>query len=247
MPGPIKTEAQYRAEASRYDAAIRAINGILTMKLDTQEDLRAALTIVEQHRSNLKLFRSKLVVLGLGHATFSNAAKRKMPTREEATAFLTQVSADRTRLTTIQGFQDLQTQFKKSGETAILNKASERLRTATQRLRAATHLEQPFSFVNATFSPRNKSPEAPVPQDPITIIAVAYVALVVIAVVSYGAGVVVNASTDEGRDAVAECQDRADANYDRCVANADFFTRLGCALTLLGQQALCISNPAAVR
>jgi len=249
-PAPIKTESQYRAEALRYDNAIRAIAGILTMKLETSDDLKAALNIVEQHRQNLKFSRSKLIVLALGNSTFSTAVKRKMPTKEEATAFITSLSADRTKVSTVGGFNDLQTQLKKSMEAdaGVLTRASDRLKTAAERLKAALNPDrtQP-RLVKASFISRDEAPTYRVPQDPLTIIAVAYAVIIVIGVVVYGAGVIVNASTDEGRDEVAECQDRADANYARCSTSPDFFTRVGCGAVLLAQYALCLGNPNSVR
>lgn len=249
-PAPIKTESQYRAEASRYDAAVRAIGGILTMKLETTDDLKAALNIVQQQRQNLKLFRSKLIVLALSNSTFSTAVKRKIPTKDAATAFISSLSADKTKLTTVNGFDDVKTQITNAATTdaAVLRRASDRLKTAADRLKAAQGVDSSsdLRMVRASFSPIEESPAVPTLQDPLTFaLFLGYVAVVVIIVVAFGSAAANNA-TDEGRDAVAECQERANANYDQCVATT-LFGQLACAAKLLAEQALCLAFPDQVR
>lgn len=246
----LKTESQFRSEASLYDGAIRAISGILTMRLETQDDLKAALSIVERQRPNLKFFRSQLVVTALSNSTFSAAAKRKMPTKEAAITFLTSLN-DRNKVTTIAGFDQVKTQMKTRTETdaAVLRRASDRLKTAGERLKAAEHHSRSAFFpsrVSLSGSNENSSPTAA--QDPLTfILFLAVISVAVIAVAAFGSGVA-NSVTDEGRDAVADCQDRADQNYSQCVAASTLFTgRIACAATLLAEQALCLIAPASVR
>jgi hypothetical protein len=249
-PATIKTESQYRAEASRYDAAVRAIAGIITMKLETTDELKAALNIVQQHRQNLKLFWSKLIVLALSNSTFSTAVKRKIPTLDAATTFLSSLTADKTKLTTVNGFDDVKTQIANATTTdaAVLRRASDRLKTAADRLKAAQRIDSSseLRLVRASFSPAEESPAVPTLQDPLTFaLFLGYVAVVVIVVVAFGSAAANNA-TDEGRDAVAECQERANANYDQCVATT-LFGQLGCAAKLLAEQAICLAFPDQVR
>ncbi len=250
-PGPIKSESQYRGEASRYDAAVRAIGGIITTKIDTSEDLKAAVTIVERERPNLKFFRSKQVVLALGNSTFSSAVKRKMPTREAATTLITSFTADRNKVSTIGGIDDLRSQLKSSADAdaAVLRRASEKLKTAAAKFKSAKILnrdsEHQFSKANFT-SLEETSTYTPLPELT-TILVIVYFAIVLIGVASYGAAVAGNASSEEGRDAVAECQERADNNYARCAANAGFFERVVCVTVLLAEQALCLASPDSVK
>lgn len=250
-PVTLKSESQFRTEASLYDGAIRAISGILTMKLETQDDLKAALGIVERQRPNLKLFRSKLVVIAFSNSTFSAAAKRKMPTKEAAITLLTSLN-DRTKVTTIAGFDEVKNQMKTRAETdaAVLRRASDRLKTAGERLKSAEHHSRGAFFpTRASFSGSHESNLNPAAaQDPLTfILFLAVVSVAVIAVVAFGSGVA-NSVTDEGRDAVADCQDRADQNYSQCVASSIPFTgRIACAAILLAEQALCLVAPDQVR
>lgn len=253
-PAPIRTESQYRSEASRYDSAIRAIAGILTMKLETTDDLKAALNIVEQQRQNLKFYRSKLAILALSNATFSNAVKRRMSTKDAATALIASLSADRQKVSTIAGFDEAKSQIQNSAaaDAAVLRRASERLKTAAEKLKGASQIDRSSEvrLIRASFNPADENATNAPPQDPasllIAVVGIGFWVVVLIAVVAYGAGVVGNANTEEGRDAVADCQDRADQNYSQCVSTS-LFGKLVCAATLLAEQALCLAFPDQVR
>ena len=251
---PIRTESQYRAEASRYDAAVRAISGILTMKLETTDDLKAALNIVEQQRQNLKLYRSKLATLAFSNSTFSNAVKRRMTNKDAATALIASLSADRQKVSTIAGFDEVKTQIKNSAaaDAAVLRRASERLKTAAERLKEAGYVDRSSDvrLMRASFSHVDENAFGAPPQDPATlliaVVGIGFWVVVGIAIVAYGVGVVGNSNTEEGRDAVADCQDRADQNYAQCVSTT-LFGKLACAATLLAEQAICLAFPDQVR
>jgi hypothetical protein len=250
----IKSESQYRAEASRYDGAVRAIAGILTMKLETTDDLKAALNIVEQQRQNLKFYRSKLAILALSNSTFSNAIKRRISTKDAATALIASLSTDRQKVSTIAGFDEVKTQIQNSAaaDAAVLRRASERLKTAADKVKTASHVDggSEVRLMRASFNPADENATVTTPQDPATllvaVVGIGFWVVVIIAVVAYGVGVVGNANTEEGRDAVADCQDRADQNYAQCVSTS-LFGKLMCAATLLAEQALCLAFPDQVR
>ncbi|HLF83670.1 MAG TPA: hypothetical protein VI837_05790, partial [Blastocatellia bacterium] len=109
---------------------MRAIAGISTMKLETTEDVKRAIAILDRERPNLKLFFSKLVVMGLSDSTFSNAVKKKMPDKQAAESFLKGLQADHKAVLRLDGAESLATRLQRSAESdaAILRRAGERLK-----------------------------------------------------------------------------------------------------------------------
>ncbi len=232
----VKTESQLRAEASRYDGAIRAISEIGTMKLDTGGDLARAVTILDREAPNLKLHFSKYVALALSDSTFSAAVKRKLSNRATAETVLKQMSTDRKIVLTLDGAASVKSRIERSAasDAAVLRRAGERLQDAAERIKKAgpgstaprLGAARGFQSLRANFVETEQpslTPAAmmPVLVDPLTVFAVVYVALVVIAVVIYGAAIVKNVSTEEGRDAIADCQDSADVDFTNCRAAAN--------------------------
>src|SRR5262245_58865647 len=90
----LKTEAQVRSEASTYEAAIKAIASITSLKLENPDELKKAIAIVNREGPNLRFSRSKLVVVGLSDSTFINAVKKRSPDKAAAEALIREVSAD---------------------------------------------------------------------------------------------------------------------------------------------------------
>lgn len=265
----VKTESQLRAEASRYDGAIRAISEIGTMKLDTGGDLARAVTILDREAPNLKLHFSKYVALALSDSTFSGAVKRKLSDRATAETVLKQMSADRKTVLTLDGAASVKARIERSAasDAAVLRRAGERLQDAAERIRKAgpgstaprVGTERGFQLLRANFVETEQPSVAPAAMtaalvDPVTVIAIVYVAVVVIAVVVYGAAIVKNVSTEEGRDAIADCQDGADESLINCKAAANNLpsgfptfqrevVRAGCYGRWLIAQAECLVRP----
>ena len=255
----LKSASQYRAEASRYDAAIRAISGITTMKLETEDDLKSAIAILDRERPNLRFHRSKLVSLAINDSTFSSAVKKKSPDLKAAEAFLKELSADRTLVLKLDGAEALKTRFLRSdgSEAGILKRAGERLKEAADRIkqktrvahaRATQKVEVNYLEGREALHP-DLEPSALTPNLQVVteVIAVIFIAVIAIEVVVYGAIIVKNVSTEEGRDEIAECQERADGRYLRCISDANVFQRAICYGSWLADQATCLVDPGAVR
>jgi hypothetical protein len=229
-----KTESQYRAEASRYDAAIRAIAGIATMKLDTPDDLRKALDILKREGPNLKFNRSKLVVLGLSDSTFSNAVKKKTPNKQAAEAFAKEVNADPKVVLKLDGAESLQTRMRSSNESdaATLRRAGEKLKEAAGKIKKTAQgsrgrgvgVTDEFKVIRAGFSETEQPAAAPDslmmtlqggPAETVIIIIIC-VAFDVFA--AYGLKLFVYGSDPaEG----AACQEKADDSYSKCESKAN--------------------------
>ena len=236
----IKTESQYKTEASRYEAAIRAISGITTMKLETESDLKAAIAILDRERPNLKFHRSKLVFLALSDSTFSSTVKKKSPDVESAQAFLKQLSADRASVLKLEGAEALKTRMERGdqADAATLRRAGDRLKEAAERIKQKTRAAHAVANRTSTVEdidvtkvagPEVLTSSLPPILDPAGIILGAIIiAVIVIEIVALGAAVAKNVSTEEGRDEVAECQERADDGYQRCIENANLFQQAIC-------------------
>ncbi len=136
----LKTAAQYKAEAGRYDTAIRAIAGIANMKLETPDDLKKAIAIVNGARPNLNLFLSKSVAAALTDSTFANGVKKRSPNKPDAGDLITEVNADRKTVLKLEGAEALKTRIEQSlkSDAAILQLSSERLKTAAEKIKKST-------------------------------------------------------------------------------------------------------------
>lgn len=131
-----KSESQFRSEAARYDAAIRAIGAIATTKLDTVGDLKKALAVLEFEHQNLQFRFSKLVVLALADATFSNTVKAKTASgREAAEAFLSELKADPKAIFKLNGAEPLKTRLQRSDEAdaKTLRRVADRLKAIAEK------------------------------------------------------------------------------------------------------------------
>ncbi|HEY7784518.1 MAG TPA: hypothetical protein VIB00_07325 [Pyrinomonadaceae bacterium] len=223
----IKSESQFRSEAARYDAAIRAIGSIASMRLDNTAEFQKAFDVLKRERPNLKFHRSKLIALALSDPAFANAVKKKAPDKSAAESFVKQLNADRQAVLRLDGVQTLQSRMRRSDEAdaATLRRAAEHLKAAGEKIKASAPRssvapfgeEQEFKVIRANFTE-----STPAPIDPVsaTIIALAVTAVVIMAI-AYGSALISNATTDEGQDAVEACNQRNDERFDRCVSEID--------------------------
>ncbi len=230
----LKTESQLRTEASRYDTAMRAISGISSMKLDTGDDLKKALVILNRERPNLKFFRSKFVVIGLNDTNFVNAARKRVPDKVSAEAFAKELTADPKVAFTVSGANSLKTRLAQSiaADAATLRRAGEKLKEAAAKFKKpqAHHAPTPgmtndASVVLGGFSRATsiiETTSAPV-LDPASI-AVIVTAIIVYASIAYLGlkwfGPSFGIGTEADKDQVAECQQDTDDRHARCVSEA---------------------------
>lgn len=235
----LKTESQYRSEAGRYDSAISAISGIATMKLETPDDLKKALDILDRERPNLKLHRSRLIVMAVSDVTFAGAVKRKMADKQAAEALLKELNTNPKAVLKLGGAETLKTrmQSRLTADAAILGRAAERLKVAAERIiRASQGSTLPglgttteFKLVRASFSTGNQPITTPNYPGSLTQVEIAILtiygalvaATVIIGFTVLTAEVIKRLVTVEDEAALAQCQSEADDRYSACVARAD--------------------------
>jgi hypothetical protein len=255
-----KSESQYRAEARRYDTAIRAIAGITSMNLETPDDLKKALAIVGRARPDLNLFRSKWVVVSLDDSTFRGAIKERSPNKQAAEKLVQEINADRSAVLKLKGAEALKTNIERSltADATTLRLAGEWLKKAGEKIKKTSQaklFEDPtsyqFQLVSAGLTLPTQPPEPCSPlfhaQDPLTIgvaiLAAMSIAVVVSEVILFGVVLVLR---DDKDDSLEECLDKADAAYNSCEAaarNQPFPLNLAqlaiCDGLLLAKQAAC--------
>ena len=246
----IKNESQFRSEASRYDSAIRAIGGIATMKLETTDDLKRAVAILDRERSNLKLSFSKLVVLTISDSTFLAGLKKKAPDKPTAEAFLKLLNSDGRAVLKVDGAESLAARLRSSAQSdaSILRRAGERLNEATAKIRRIgqgirspgfTHNGFKMGLVGyAKVEPPIPSPNAAI-QVVEVVIGALFVGAFVLAVIAYGSFLLRVNDNRTGQELVA-CQEAADVGYTNCAAVADIFGLAGCYTKWLIAQAACL-------
>jgi hypothetical protein len=236
----LKNESQYKSEASRYDSAIRAIAGIATMKLDTGEDLKKAIAILDRERQNLKFHRSKLIVLALGDSAFTSAVKKKVSDKPAAEAFASELTADRKAVLKLEGAESLKTRLQRSAESdaATLRRVAERLREAAERIKKAGQksaapglgVAGEFRVVRAGFSEATEPVDAHhalamTPQRRGNINPFARVLLDVVLITSRTVQQAIadlfRPFEEEDLDQVAACQTEADAGLSTCLSEAN--------------------------
>jgi hypothetical protein len=228
----IKSAAEYKAEASRFDNAIRAMAGITTMKLETPDDLKAALAIVERESGNVTLLLSKLVAMGLADSTVVAAVKKKGPTAKEAEAFLKAIIADPQKALELEGASALSTRMRSAiaSSTDTLRRAGARLREAADKIKArgSTRSEggNEMRVVRASYSVATGASAGPsvFATDPMTVIFAAlvifYAVVFAVAFIAWLGQVIKNAATPEGQTRVERCLADERAWRDRCRADA---------------------------
>jgi hypothetical protein len=231
----IKTEAQYKSEASRYEAALRSVSAIADSKLETADDLTRAVAIIERARPDLRLLLSKVVAASLADSTFTAGVKRRASDKQSAEALVKELSSDRNAVLKLAGAEQLKTRLLASiqKDSAALRRSGERLKEAAERIRKSSERGAAgdhsgaggFAFAKAGFTKATPAEtvtaaEPPAPQDPATIAFVVLGVIFAVDVVLIAAAVIKNASTEEGRDATAECLERVDRRLAQCRAEA---------------------------
>ncbi len=234
----LKAETQYRSEAGRYDSAVKAINGIASMTLDTSDQLKRALDILDRERSNLKLHRSMLIVMAISDATFSSGIKKKAPDKKAAEALVKELSANPRSVLKFEGAESLKTRMQRrvQADATIMARAAERLKEASERITKTSASTWPSSetnsaiaMVRASFRMSNQpletgnSPEssAQVEVALFTIVVALFAATVIIAFAALFGEVVGRIFRVDNEEALAECQRETDERYSACVTRAD--------------------------
>lgn len=235
----LKSESEFRSEASRYEAAIRAIGGIATMKLDTGNDLRSALEILKRETVNLRFFRSKLVALALSDSTVMGAAKRRATDKRAAEEFTRELNGDPNSVLKLTGADALKTRLQRSrdADAATLNRAAEKLKEAAERLQKsrAANNAPPGSNNHVRLIRTGFSEQQPVLEfseamssfmEPVSIAIASILIAVFVAAVLYPLAFsltlpIVKLIVTEDPDGLAECEDRADNRQSRCLDDAN--------------------------
>lgn len=232
-----KTDAQFKSEASSYERTLLAMSRISSTKLDTPEALNRALEVFRQQRTNINFHRSKLVTRAINDPTFSAAVKKAASNVKDGEKLLKDLIADRNAVMKLDGAKNLVSALNESRQkdAAILKQVGDHLKAASERIKAASGdrgafvpRESSVQLVKASFLiPDNLDAEAtmePALVDPVTIVAgVALAAAVIVATVFVATAIrnlYQNLFTEEGRDAVIECQRQADERLSVCLTSA---------------------------
>jgi hypothetical protein len=241
---PPKTEAQYKAEAARYDSAVRSVSSIADAKLETADDLRRAVAVIERARPGLRLLLSKVVASALADSAFAAAVRRRASDKPSAETLLKELSADRNAVLRLGGAEQLKTHLLASTEkdSAAFKRAGARLKEAAERVRKSAQggalregaagesaADDKVAFVKAGFAEWAR-PEPETAAGPAAHREAFTVALIVLGIVIAAEVIVIttvlgvraaeNATSEEGRDDIAECQKTYDRLLARCLADA---------------------------
>ena len=124
-----------KSDAARYDVAIRTIAGVTSMRLENPQELKAALVILSEQFTYLKLHRSKLITLVLSDNTFTSALKEACPNQEAAKSLMRELRAYPKAVFKLKGAHVLSVRLMESVRADVTN-----LRRTAQRLREAIAL-----------------------------------------------------------------------------------------------------------
>ena len=143
--GDIKSASRFRAEAARYDQAIKAIGSIGSMSLRTPADLSSADAIIRKYGPSLKLLTSKLVTLAYDDPTFTLAIAKNFANERLAKDFAGKLMGDRRYVEQLNGAKALEKRMVEFTNVngALLQKASENLRISTARITGKSSGVQP--------------------------------------------------------------------------------------------------------
>ncbi len=242
----LRSESQLRTEAGLYDAAIREISRVATMKLETIEDLKTANAILRKHAPNLAFSRPKLVVTGLGDPTFVGALRERTRDSKATDSFALDVARDPNSILKLNGASSLADRTVRSVEAdiALLRKVVERLKKTSDDMRSKTTPHHSVSrkvlgvssIVESGSADTGNNTRSFTPDFPnnrvVILIAIAVVAIPPFAMALTGPatradGVLLsealiikintNIGAEKGIDVVAECRDRAAENFSRCL------------------------------
>ena len=248
----LKPESQVKSEANLYDAAIREIGRISTMKLTTADEFNRIKVILERQVPNLRFNRSKLISLVLSDTTFINAAKARASTKESAEEFARELATD-SRSVHLQGERALPlgTRLIKASRQTFrcYSGVNDRYRGGCFQgscapcvskiftKHAGTRSEEFYQRHNHSNRRGFSANVAVMLVSPFLVAALAYTATAVVGgvftaaivtgAVTLLARVIANASSEPGRDRVAECQAGVDGQYHRCVETQPLIALMG--------------------
>ncbi len=249
-----KSEAQFKSEASSYERALLAISRISSAKLDTPEALQEAIELFKNQRTNINFHRSKLVVKATSDPNFVAAVKRVANNVKSAESLLKELSADPNRVLKLDGTKTVIAALDQSSraDAAILQQVGEKLKAAADKIKesntdrgALLPSRTGYSFIKTKFAepglPVMPSHNA-VMVDPVTVIAIVAIAAAVVVTTVFVATAIKNLYenlfTEDGRDAVTQCQRQADERLAVCLRSAG---RLSLLLKLAAE-GLCASQ-----
>jgi hypothetical protein len=231
------------------------------MKLETGDDIKKAIAILDRERPNFRFYSSKLVTIALSDSNFTGAVKRRAPDQGSAEALIKELQADPKNALKLSGAESLQTRLQRSAEAdaAMLRRVSQRLKEAAEKIKKASSgraalrfaAADTFQFARVSFTTGGR------PINPVKTVMVpdggtVMVIIIAIAAIAYVVGYVSGRITNPDLvDDIAKCQENADAVLSGCESEANklpagfpFFLREA-ALALcygewLARQASCI-------
>lgn len=225
----IKSETQFRSEAALYTRAFNAIAAIATMKLDTGDELKKALSILDREQPNLKFQRSKLVTTALSDSTLIGAVKKRATDQKSAEALVRELEADPQAVLKLEGAGALRTRLQRSAESdaGVLRAVAERLKAISDKLKQASQGRASTDHNSTTngwgiakvkfLSPPAHNDTMVVP-DPGTIILCIVITAVACAVIGFVAGRLTNYL--DLRDDIEECQGDVERRLETCLNNS---------------------------
>lgn len=225
----VKSETQFRSEAALFTRALNAVSAIATMKLDTGDDLKKALSILDRERANLKFQRSKLVSTALDDSTLIGAVKKRATDQKSAEALIRELEADPRTVLKLEGADALRIRLQRSAEAdaTVLRSVAERLKAVADKLtkasqgRASTDHDftsHDWKISKVNFWSQPAPPETLFVFEPGTIILLIIITGVACAVIGYVAGRMSNYL--DLRDDIEECQGDADRRLEACLKNS---------------------------
>ena len=248
----LKSEAQFRSEASQYASVIREIRKVLQMKLEG-EDLSKASALIEQAAPALKYQLSSFIVMCLSNAALVNAVKKKIPNQAALESFAEAGVKDLNVFLELDGVKALQTQMLQTSleHREVVLRAAEYMRkvgnaeesekAAVKRAEEDDKCARTFAIVAAV------------------IVAVVIVVIaVVVAVFTFGAGgpvqwtqlnmvapLYLKYGPNLSDVLIEKGQGVADARYARCVTAARRLPQAERARAIAGCQALWLHEKSA--
>ncbi len=242
-PVAAKTEAQFEDEAARYERALLAISKISSAKLDTPQALQQAVELLKQQRTNIGLHRSKLIARAINDPTLSASIKKSASNVTNAHQLLQEIISDRLAVLKLRGAKELVPVLDniRRADSSILKAAGENLKISAGKFNSSGEASVPttngFRMVHAGFAvaipSRDEAPSAIAPVDPLTIVGAIAIAVGAVVAATFAARAIQNLYdnlfTEEGRDAVVECQRQADERLQVCLTSAgrlDVFAKL---------------------
>jgi hypothetical protein len=258
----LKSEAEVRSEATRYDGAMRAIAGVASMKLEKPDEMKRALATLDSKGSDLKFHRSKLIVLGLSDTSFTGAVKKASPNKEAAEALIKETTANPKAVLELNGAQSLVTRLQQSAQTeaATLRRVSERLKEAAAKIKQSSKTRvtpdvREAKLISAVYRGVNESYEPSLSVNPlqgevIAVLLIVVAVIIFLEIASFAIKVFESFLTkvlESIERQTAECREAADTKRTKCVADAhnqvfplNLVAEAECDSEWLAQSAACL-------